>query len=128
MMKFAILLCVMVAAVMAEEKYTDKYDNIDLDEILSNKRLLMAYVNCVLDKGKCSPEGKELKDHLSDAIETGCKKCTEAQEKGTYKVIEHLIKNELDIWRELCDKFDPTGTWRKKYEDRAKANGIVIPE
>lgn len=49
---------------MAEEKYTDKYDNIDLDEILSNKRLLMAYVNCVLDKGKCSPEGKELKGKM----------------------------------------------------------------
>lgn len=69
-----------------------------------------------------------LTDHLSDAIETGCTKCTDAQQKGTYRVIEHLIKNELDIWRELCAKYDPTGTWRKKYEDRAKANGIVIPE
>lgn len=67
-------------------------------------------------------------EHLQDAIETGCKKCTEAQEKGAYRVIEHLIKNELDIWRELAAKYDKDGSWRKKYEDRARANGIQIPE
>ncbi|KAF9818716.1 hypothetical protein SFRURICE_011762 [Spodoptera frugiperda] len=124
-MKFVLVLCLVAAAVVADdEKYTSKYDNIDLDEILSNKRLLTAYVNCIMERGKCSPEGKELKEHLVDAIETGCKKCTEAQEKGAYKVIEHLIQHELDTWRELCDKYDASGKWRKTYEDRAKANGI----
>nr|ALJ93810.1 chemosensory protein CSP1 [Athetis dissimilis] len=127
-MKFVLLLCVVVAAVLAEEKYTDKYDNLNIDEILTNKRLLDAYVSCVLERGKCTPEGKELKEHLQDAIETGCKKCTEAQEKGAQKVIDYLIKNELGYWRELTDKYDPTGTWRKTYEDRAKAAGIKIPE
>ncbi|KAJ8717930.1 hypothetical protein PYW07_005860 [Mythimna separata] len=126
-MKFVLLLCVMVAAVVADEKYTDKYDNIDLDEILSNKRLLDAHYKCVMDKGKCTAEGKELKDHLTEAIENGCAKCTENQEKGAQKVIDHLIKNELDMWRELAAKYDPTGNWRKKYEDRARAAGIVIP-
>nr|AIU68827.1 chemosensory protein [Chilo auricilius] len=128
-MKFVLVLCLMTAAVLAEdEKYPSKYDNIDLDEILANKRLLTAYVNCIMERGKCSPEGKELKEHLVDVIETGCSKCTEAQEKGAYKVIEHLIQNELDTWHELTDKYDPSGKWRKKYEDRARANGIVIPE
>lgn len=60
-MKFVLLLCVMVAVVYAEDKYTDKYDNIDLDEILGNRRLLLAYFNCIMDKGKCTAEGKELK-------------------------------------------------------------------
>ncbi|KAL4715026.1 hypothetical protein ACJJTC_003177 [Scirpophaga incertulas] len=127
--KFLAALClVAMATARPEEKYTDKYDNINLDEILENKRLLQAYVNCVLDKGKCSPEGKELREHLQDAIETGCVKCTETQEKGASKVIEFLIKNELDVWHELTAKFDPEGKWRKKYEDRARANGIEIPE
>nr|AGR39577.1 chemosensory protein 7 [Agrotis ipsilon] len=127
-MKFVLLLCVMVAVVYAEDKYTDKFDNIDLDEILTNRRLLLSYFNCVMGKGKCTAEGKELKDNLEDAIKTGCAKCTENQEKGSYRVIEHLIKNELDLWRELCAKFDPTGEWRQKYEDRARANGIEIPK
>nr|QEI46806.1 chemosensory protein 8 [Galleria mellonella] len=129
-MKFILVVCCLVAAVVARpsDKYTDKYDNLDIQEILENKRLLEAYVNCILDKGKCTAEGKELKEHLQEAIETGCEKCTEAQEKGAYKAIEYLIKNELDIWHKLTDRFDPSGKWRKKYEDRAKANGVVIPE
>lgn len=68
-----------------------------------------------------------LTDHLQDAIETGCAKCTETQEKGSYTVIEHLIKNEPEIWNEITAKFDPEGKWRKKYEERAKKNGIEIP-
>nr|ALT31606.1 chemosensory protein 24 [Cnaphalocrocis medinalis] len=127
-MKYLIVLCCIAVAALADDKYTDKYDNINLEEILENKRLLTAYVNCVMERGKCSPEGKELKENLQEAIETGCAKCTENQEKGAYRVIEHLIKNELDIWRELTAKYDPKGTWRKKYEERARANGITIPE
>lgn len=47
--------------VFADDKYTTKYDNINLDQILSNKRLLSGYTNCLLDKGPCSPDGTELK-------------------------------------------------------------------
>ncbi|KAI8420196.1 hypothetical protein MSG28_008747 [Choristoneura fumiferana] len=127
MLKYYLVLCCAVFA-LAEEKYTDKYDKIDLDEILENKRLLQAYVNCILDKGKCTPEGKELKDHLEDALQTGCEKCTEAQKKGATKVIEHLIKNELPTWHELTARFDPEGKYKKIYEERARANGIQIPD
>lgn len=44
-----------------EGEYTSKYDNVDLDEIIRHKRLLLNYVNCLLDKGHCSPDGQELK-------------------------------------------------------------------
>ena len=131
-MRYLTLACCVVAAAMAaalpDDKYTDKYDNIDIKEILENKRLLQAYVDCVLDKGKCTNEGKELKDHLKEALETGCEKCTEAQKNGTHTVIQHLIKNEPDMWKELVAKFDPSGKYRKKYEDLAKEKGIEIPE
>lgn len=62
-----------------------------------------------------------------DGLETGCEKCTENQKKGTERVVEHLIKNELDAWKELCAKYDPTGNFRKKYESLAKEKGIEIP-
>lgn len=117
-----------MASALAVEKYTDKYDNINMQEILDNRRLLLAYANCILDKGKCSPEGRELREHIQDALETGCQKCTEAQINGATVVIEHLIKKERDIWKQLTDKYDPQGSWRKKYEDRAREKGIVIPK
>lgn len=43
------------------QRYTTRYDNVDLDQILRSDRLLKNYVNCLLDKGKCSPDGAELK-------------------------------------------------------------------
>lgn len=46
------------------EKYTIKYDNLDVDEIIKNPRILKNYVNCVVAKGKCTAEGEELKSEL----------------------------------------------------------------
>ena len=60
-MLFVLVLLGLVAFSCADEQYSTKYDNIDLDEILNNRRLLTGYVNCLLDKGACSPEGVELK-------------------------------------------------------------------
>lgn len=59
------LLLVAVAVVAADVKYTTKYDNVDLEEILKNKRLLKNYVHCLLEKGNCSPDGLELKSKYS---------------------------------------------------------------
>lgn len=60
-MKFCIVLFALVALALAEEKYTTKWDNIDLDQILKNDRLLNKYIDCVLDRGSCTPDGSELK-------------------------------------------------------------------
>lgn len=60
-----IFMSTVVAIVIAEKKtYPTKYDNINITEIKGNKRLLMAYINCVLEKGECSPEGKLFKGIL----------------------------------------------------------------
>lgn len=47
--------------VKRDDKYTTKYDNIDIDRILASKRLLTNYIKCLLDEGPCTAEGKELK-------------------------------------------------------------------
>ncbi|CAH0713320.1 unnamed protein product, partial [Brenthis ino] len=125
-----VLLCCFLASVLAVpvEKYSDRFDYINLQEILDNPKLLRGYSNCALEKGPCTPEGKELKEHIQDALETGCEKCTKTQLNGATTVIDHLIKNNREIWKELTSKYDPEGVWRKKYEDRAREKGIVIPE
>lgn len=64
-MKTFAIVCLFAFVVLThgrpEEQYTDKYDNVDLNEILSNRRLLVPYVKCVLDEGNCTADGKELK-------------------------------------------------------------------
>lgn len=64
MIKFSIiilLVTIFCAAAYGAEKYDTKYDNVDLDEILKNDRLLNNYVNCLLSEGPCTPDGQELK-------------------------------------------------------------------
>ncbi|KAK9722565.1 Insect pheromone-binding family, A10/OS-D [Popillia japonica] len=129
-MKAVILLGVLgfVAIVSArpDDKYTTKYDNVDLDDILKNKRLLKGYVFCLLEKGPCSPDGAELKKVLPDAIETECSKCSEKQNNGSRKVLRHLIDNEPEYWNELEKKYDPKGEYKNKYREEAKKEGINL--
>lgn len=57
------LLCLVAVqcVVVLADRYTSRYDNIDLDSVLNNRRALNAIIKCLLDKGPCSPEGKEMK-------------------------------------------------------------------
>ncbi|XP_060536173.1 ejaculatory bulb-specific protein 3-like [Cylas formicarius] len=107
-----------------EEKYTTKYDNVDLDAILKNDRLLRNYIDCVMGKKSCTKDGEELKRVLPDAIKTGCSKCNETQRNGAKKVARYLIKNKPEWWAELEKTFDPDGTYRKKYEAEIKSEGF----
>lgn len=64
-MKFSLALLALacVFGIISAEKaaYTTKYDNVDVDSILSNKRVLDNYIKCLMDKGACTAEGRELK-------------------------------------------------------------------
>lgn len=57
-----VLSCLVVATFAADKPtYSSKYDNFDVETLIGNDRLLRAYVNCFLDKGRCTPEGADFK-------------------------------------------------------------------
>ena len=69
----AVLLLVLVLAAIEHgaaaappdsDKYTTRYDNLDVNGILKSERLLRNYFNCLMDKGPCTREGLELKSEL----------------------------------------------------------------
>lgn len=62
--RLCLLIVYMASRGYAEDTYTTKYDGINLDEILSSDRLLNGYINCLLEVGPCTPDGKELKSEL----------------------------------------------------------------
>ncbi|KAL0278739.1 UNVERIFIED_CONTAM: hypothetical protein PYX00_000470 [Menopon gallinae] len=117
---FAIL-SVLVLADGEPAKYTSKYDNFDIDQVLSNDRLLNYYVKCLLDRGPCTPEGAELKRNLSEALKTGCSRCTDAQKIKSQKALNYIRTNKKDIWRQIEAKYDPEHTYRSKTEKRARS-------
>ncbi|CAH0713327.1 unnamed protein product, partial [Brenthis ino] len=115
-MKLVVLLGFVLLSTVLAEQYTDRFDDIDVEEIVSNKRLLTSYLKCVLDKGRCTSEGKEVKLHLKDAMVTGCSKCTPTQRKKARTVVSHVREHEKDYWEEMKKKYDPNNSYKETYE------------
>lgn len=64
MIKFLlpVVCCIATAmTVVQADTYPTKYDNVNIDEILANDRLVVSYFKCLMDTGKCTPEGEEIK-------------------------------------------------------------------
>nr|ARM20141.1 chemosensory protein [Galeruca daurica] len=115
------------AAVTEKAKYTTKYDNVNLEEIVHSDRLLKSYVDCLLEKGKCTPDGLELKKNMPDAIATDCSKCSEKQREGSEYMMRFLIDNKPDYWNPLQEKYDPSGAYKQRYLESKKQEVKVEP-
>ncbi|KYM85077.1 Ejaculatory bulb-specific protein 3 [Atta colombica] len=104
-----VLLCSIVFSglVSGKEYYSDTYDNIDVDAIINSDRLLNQYVNCFLDKGSCTADGRSFKNILPDMILTSCEKCTEKQKYTARKIINYMKEHKSNIWAEFVEMYDP---------------------
>ncbi|XP_053692442.1 uncharacterized protein LOC128740893 [Sabethes cyaneus] len=126
-MKFIVVALALVVLVAAQDdKYTTKYDSIDVDEILKSDRLFSNYFKCLMDEGACTPEGNELKRVLPDALENNCSKCSEKQKETSTKVIKNLTENRPEQWKALKAKFDPDNKYIEKYSEDADKDGIKL--
>lgn len=105
-----------IAYVVCDEKYTTKYDNMDLDQILHTERLLQNYVKCLMDEGPCTPDGAELRRVLIEAMESDCKKCSAKQKDNSNKVIRFMIDEKPEMWKRVKAKYDPEDKYSVKYE------------
>lgn len=56
------------SAPMVEAPYDNKFDNVDLDEILNQERLLNNYIKCLEGTGPCTPDGRMLKGEWKDIV------------------------------------------------------------
>ncbi|XP_052865508.1 ejaculatory bulb-specific protein 3-like [Anopheles cruzii] len=124
---FIVVALALVGAVVAQDRYTSKYDGIDVDEILKSDRLFNNYYKCLLDQGRCTPDGNELKRILPEALQTNCAKCSEKQRSGAIRVLNYIIENRADQWKTLQQKFDPENKYIEKYREDAKKEGINLP-
>lgn len=48
-----------------------RYDNLNIDTILSSPRLVTNYVDCLMNKKPCPPEGKDLKRKFFNSFKKG---------------------------------------------------------
>ncbi|XP_046398468.1 ejaculatory bulb-specific protein 3-like [Ischnura elegans] len=96
------------------ERYTTRYERINVDRVLSSKRLVRNYVECMLDRKPCPPDGAELKKILPDHLHNNCSRCTQKQKVGLEKAMEKLSKDYKEEWLMLLDRYDPDMSYRKR--------------
>ncbi|TGZ52089.1 ejaculatory bulb-specific protein 3-like [Temnothorax longispinosus] len=118
-MKFTLVLLfslVYSGLVSGIEYYSDTYDNIDVDAIINSDRLLNQYVNCILDKGPCTADGRSIKHILPEAIATKCERCNDKQKQVARKVSNYLKKHRPNTWTEFLEIYDPDKKYIASYE------------
>lgn len=64
----ALLVVYLSVIVTAQKSYTNKFDGVDVDSVLSNERILTNYIKCLMGNGPCTPEGRELKSKFIENI------------------------------------------------------------
>ncbi|XP_065083774.1 ejaculatory bulb-specific protein 3-like [Ochlerotatus camptorhynchus] len=117
MKSFVVILMALIVAVAAQnaiDKYTTKFDSIDLDEILKSDRLFHNYFKCLIGEGRCTPEGVELKRRLPEALETACTKCSEKQQEASKRAIKYLMEMRPEEWKVLKALYDPDNKYEKE--------------
>ncbi|KOC65006.1 Ejaculatory bulb-specific protein 3 [Habropoda laboriosa] len=87
-----------------EEKYSSKYDDIDIDEILANPKLRNQYLDCYLGRKPClTADAKYFKDKFPEAMATKCKKCTDKQVIFFDKAVSWFTENEPENWKKIVE-------------------------
>nr|WVD93725.1 chemosensory protein 1 [Graphosoma rubrolineatum] len=101
-----------------------KHDNINIDEILTNQRLYKKYFDCLANIGKCTQDGRELKELLPEALASDCQKCNEKQKQGAEKVLKFMMEKKPDDFTVLEKIYDPDGAYRKKFASEVEKRGV----
>lgn len=108
--------------------YTDKYDKLDIKSVLKSDRLLTGYIKCMMEEGSCTPEGKEIRTNLPDALLNGCERCTKTQKDRITMVLDTVIEKRPKDFKRLQEKYDKDNVYINKYRQLATDNGIKLPE
>ncbi|XP_044758895.1 ejaculatory bulb-specific protein 3-like [Coccinella septempunctata] len=124
---FVIFAAVAVACVLGGDVYdTSRFDNVDIDAIIKNERLLQNHFNCFLEGKGCTPEAEEIRKHIPEIMETCCAKCSDKQKENGKKMTEFLIKNKPEMVKQMLDKYDPDRKYLEKCADHLKSQGIDL--
>lgn len=108
-MKSVLLFCIISVALVAVNAQFSRLANFDVNMLLKNDRILNNYMKCILDKGPCTNEGRDLKNHLPEALDTTCGQCSTKQKKDTKQLINHLETKKPQLYNDVRAKYDPSG-------------------
>ncbi|CAH1395236.1 unnamed protein product [Nezara viridula] len=114
-MKFVSALVVLAAFAAADAQSSFKLDGHEIQQVLADDKLYHQYFNCVMDKGKCTPDGQDLKDHIPDHLNGGCANCTPERKERAKTLVRFMVAKKNNDFEEFEKKYDPKHMMRKQY-------------
>ncbi|XP_050422716.1 putative odorant-binding protein A10 [Adelges cooleyi] len=122
---FVLLSCAVYACVAAPANsddeikdlptYMKRFDKLNVDQVLSNERVLNSHLKCFLNEGPCVQQSRDLKRVIPVIATTGCEGCTPKQ-KTTIKKSLNFLRNKKPVeWQRLVKIYDPSGKNLNKF-------------
>ncbi|XP_011872329.1 PREDICTED: ejaculatory bulb-specific protein 3-like [Vollenhovia emeryi] len=104
-LSYIVIIGVALACALAEELYSDRYDDVDVSSILQNDKKRAEYYGCLMDTSPCiTGDAKFLKEVYGEAVLTNCKKCTEKQKNILNAISDWYTTNRPDEWNAVVAK------------------------
>nr|XP_014288837.1 putative odorant-binding protein A10 isoform X2 [Halyomorpha halys] len=100
-----------------EDIYKKIFDDVDIDGILNNDRILDTYLRCFFNSGPCSNLADTIRGKIPEVFSTVCGLCTEKQ-KGLFKhSLDIFIPKRPDDWKHILEIYDPDGSYWPKIKE-----------
>ncbi|XP_050525834.1 ejaculatory bulb-specific protein 3-like [Daktulosphaira vitifoliae] len=96
------------------KKYMKIMDTINVDELISNDRLMNTHFKCFLNEGPCVSQFKDLKKVLPELIKDNCSTCSDAQKTKMYNSIEKIRAKKPEEFDKFTKIYDPENKYFKK--------------
>ncbi|CAG9563961.1 unnamed protein product [Danaus chrysippus] len=103
-MKTIIFLAVIAFAV-AESEFYDVV-RLDMDSMEKDPKEFMGFVDCLLDRGPCTPVFKAYRDLTQEVTENICKKCNPHQKRGYWQFLRILRTTNPEDYENFRQKYD----------------------
>nr|AVM86435.1 chemosensory protein [Corythucha ciliata] len=123
---FLLTTVVVIVVLGVTAAYPTDYDNIDPEKVLNNERLYKRYFNCLMRKGKCTPDAKFLRRKLPSTLATACSKCSQKLKNDILKVLGLFIQKKRSDYKKLAALYDPQGFYRKKFAAEVNKYGVKL--
>lgn len=122
----ALLVACFIALASSQAVKPLSLETIDLENTLKNDKLVRRYIDCVLDKGRCDTNGKDLKgkrscttvttirlrnviplhaEMLPRVLNQNCSGCTPKQRENADRIIDFMKKNHAGEWTQINAKY-----------------------
>ncbi|VVC33986.1 Insect odorant-binding protein A10/Ejaculatory bulb-specific protein 3 [Cinara cedri] len=127
--KTTLLVCCMMLAASARSEtavaeeddikdmsaYLKRFSSVNIDQVLSNERVINSHIKCFLNEGPCVQQSRELKKAIPIIARKGCEGCTDRQIAVIKKALNFIRTKKPIEWERLVKVYDSTGTGLKQF-------------